>query len=572
MKDMLLILLLFISGFDAWSQVEKENRIKVEHADNYELQIKENIHIQTLVGHVVMSHNQAILQCDSATIWNESQVQASSNIIITQGDSITIYADQLNYDAETEIANLQGNVVLVSDDKKLFTSSLDYQLNNKVAKYLTRSSIQTDSIVLSSKSGIYWVNEKEAYFFEEVYVEHEDFQLFSDTLNYKFDIEIATFDGPSILITKDSTSLYAEGGSYNQKTQFASFFDHAVYTDSIRTAQADSIFYWQLERKTFLSGKASILEGNREIFGDAIIIDQQKNLFSASGNAKIADETQIITAQNIQLDDNSDLGWATGNVHWIDTTAGMRIDCDTAFLSDGGLSIQAYNQPFSRPLLAIEMEGDTLYMGADTLLALSRIDSIMGDTFRSFFAFHDVRVFKSDLQLICDSLEYIEMEDRFSFYENPILWSDTSAFYADSMFMFLSDKTIDYLKLSGNGFMINSPDELLFNQIKGRIIDIQFIEGDLNKVTVNGNAETIYYVLDEENAYIGVNQSSSSNMVILFKEGEVDAIKNFNEVDSYFIPIQEADQEALKLEGFKWDNSNRPTGIFSLINTKRLKG
>jgi hypothetical protein len=61
-------------------------------------------------------------------------------------------------------------------------------------------------------------------------------------------------------------------------------------------------------------------------------------------------------------------------------------------------------------------------------------------------------------------------------------------------------------------------------------------------------------------------------MVILFKEGEVDAIKNFNEVDSYFIPIQEADQEALKLEGFKWDNSNRPTGIFSLINTKRLKG
>lgn len=571
MKVWFLFFIATIDFFYGWAQPPQENRIKVEHADNYGLQIKGGDHIQTLVGHVVMSHNQTILQCDSATIWNESQVQANANIIISQGDSVTIYADRLTYNADTEVATLLGNVVLVSEDKKLFTSSLNYQLNIKVAKYQTRSSIQTDSIVLSSKSGIYWVDQKEAHFFEEVYVEHEDFQLFSDTLGYQFERELASFLGPSILLTKDSTSLYAEGGSYDQQLQFASFYDNAVYSDSIRTAQADSISYWQLDRKTFLSGKASILEGNRQIDGDAIFIDRQKSQFNANGNAKIIDQSQVIVAQDIHLDDISGRGWAIGNVQLIDTSAGMRIACDTANIFDGGRSIQAYNQSLSRPLLALDMDGDTLYLGSDTLMALSQIDSLTQDTLRSFFAYHDVRVYKSDLQLICDSLAYFEREERFSFYDSPVLWSDTSAFYSDSMFMFLSDNTIDYLMLSGNGFMINSPDEVLFNQIKGRIINIQFHEGELNRVKVNGNAETIYYVLDEENAYIGVNQSSSSNMVILFKEGEVDAIKNFNEVESYFIPIQEANQEELKLEGFKWDISNRPTGIISLIKTKRLK-
>lgn len=571
MKVWFLFFMATIHVLNGWAQRPQENRIKVEHADNYGLQIKGNDHIQTLVRHVVMSHNHTILQCDSATIWNESQVQANSNIIISQGDSVTIYADKLTYDAETEVATLLGNVVLVSEDKKLFTSSLNYQLNTKVAEYQTRSSIQTDSIVLSSKSGIYWVDQKEAHFFEEVYVEHEDFQLFSDTLEYQFERELASFLGPSILITKDSTSLYAEEGSYDQQLQFASFFNNAVYSDSIRTAQADSIFYWQLDHKTFLSGKASILEGNRQIDGDSIFIYRQKSQFNANGNAKIIDQSQVIVAQDIHLDDISGQGWAIGNVQLIDTSAGLRIACDTADILDGGRSIQAYNQSFSRPLLALDMDGDTLYLGSDTLMALSQIDSLTQDTVRSFFAYHDVRVFKSDLQLICDSLAYFEREERFSFYEKPVLWSDTSAFYSDSMFMFLSDNTIDYLMLSGNGFMINSPDEVLFNQIKGRIINIQFHEGELHRVNVNGNAETIYYVLDEENAYIGVNQSSSSNMVILFKEGEVDAIKNFNEVESFFIPIQEANQEALKLEGFKWDNSNRPTDIISLIKTKRLK-
>lgn len=571
MKIWLFFLVTMVGVGDIWSQSAEENKITVEHADNYALQTKGGINTQTLVGHVVMSHNQAVLQCDSATIWNESQVQANSNIIITQGDSVTIYADQLTYNADTELARLVGNVVLVSNDKRLFTSSLDYQLNTKVAEYETRSSIQTDSIVLSSQSGIYWVDDRTAHFFEEVYVEHEDFQLFSDTLSYNFDQEVASFLGPTILITQDSTTLYAEGGSYNQQIQLASFFDNAVYNDSIRTAQADSIFYWQLDGKTYLAGKASILEGNRQIIGDAINIDQLNSQFNSKGNAQILDPSQMIGAQEIQLDDISGLGLATGNVQWVDSAAGMRIVCDTAKLSNRGLAIAAYNQSFSRPILSLDMEGDTLYLGADTLLAVSQVDSMTEDTIRYFYAFHDVRVFKSDLQLICDSLEFLEKEGRFSFYGKPTLWSDTSAFYADSMFMFLSDKTIDQLQLSGNGFMINSPDEILFNQIKGRTIDVQFLEGNIHSVKVNGNAETIYYVLDEKNAYIGVNQSSSSNMIIQFKESQVDAIKNFNEVESYFIPIQEADQEALKLEGFRWDNTNRPLGIFSLINTKRVK-
>ncbi|MGA1544007.1 MAG: OstA-like protein [Saprospiraceae bacterium] len=570
MKNWLLFFILFIKLINGWSQNAETNRIKVEHADNYSFQINGKDQVQTLFGHVVMSHNEAVLHCDSATILNESQVEANANIVITQGDSVTIYADQLNYNAETETAKLLGNVVLVSDNKKLFTSSLTYQLNTKVAEYKVRSSIQTDSIVLSSESGIYWVNNKEAHFYSEVYVEHEDFQLFSDTVRYNFDIEVASFLGPSIFITKDSTNLYAEGGSYDQKIQFASFFDNAIYTDSIRIAQADSILYWQLDQKTYLSGNASIWEADRQISGDSIYIDQLNKQFNAKGSAQVIDQSQVISAYEIRLDDILGRGWATGEVNWVDTSAGMRISCDTAHLTNHGLSIQAYNQPLSRPLLALNMEGDTLYLGADTLFAISQVDSSNKDTIRTFLAFHDVRIFKSDLQLICDSLEYSEKEERFSFYEKPILWSDTSAFYGDSIFMFLLDKTVDHLELSGNGFMINSADEILFNQIKGRVIDILFLEGDIHKVKVNGNAETIYYVLDEENAYIGVNQSSSSNMVIQFKEGEVDAIKNYNEVESYFIPIQEADQEVLKLEGFRWDNTNRPNGIFSLITTKRL--
>jgi len=113
--------------------------------------------------------------------------------------------------------------------------------------------------------------------------------------------------------------------------------------------------------------------------------------------------------------------------------------------------------------------------------------------------------------------------------------------------------------------MINSPDEVYFNQIKGKNNIVFFENDEVRRMKVNGNAESIYFAVDDDEKYIGSNKTVASSMLLYFGNNQVDNIKFYTQPKAKFTPMEKATDEEQKLDGFNWDTSRRPMTLEDLF-------
>lgn len=572
--------------------------VDVDHADVLELTQRAGSTFQKLIGNVELHQDSIYMYCDSALIEDDIRVLAQGNVIIQQGDSLSVFSDSLNYDGVERIADLYGDVILVTTEQKLFTNHLTYNLRTKTATYFEGATIVNGETQLTSKKGYYYVDNNEAYFKDSVVVVDSLFGLRSDTLLYNTSTNVVTFLGPTVIST-DSSRVYCEAGFYDTENNLAEFTQNAQYEkgeqkatantiryngnqheytldgnarfrEGERVAVGDLIRYNEVTEKTFLNGNARFRDETRDIVADEIVYDAKADTYSTRGRSRISDPPQILEADQVDYREELGLGIALGNVTWRDTSAQLTIICEKAEYNRQTGYLKAIGGKLGRPLLISLMEGDSLFMSSDTLYS-TRTDTTASDSSRLLLAYKDVRIFKSDLQVICDSMAYSTEDSLFRFYRAPLIWSDTSQFSADSIYMQMADQTIDKIFLKQNSYIINSPDELYFNQIKGKNITATFREGNLRVMDVRGNAESVYYALDEGGAYIGVNKTACSDMILYFGNNEIDRIKFMVQPQGDTYPMTQADHEEIKIKGFNWDTTYRPEGRGDLFSEAKKR-
>ncbi len=600
------LLLLLMAGLSAFAQAPlrpkpkaaspqdtvKRSNVDVDHADVFEYIQKKDTVIQKLEGNVELRQDSIYMYCDTAVIRNRIHVVANGHVIIQQNDTVSVFADSARYDGLLRVAELYGEVVLVNGEQKLFTDRLTYDLNEKLATYSNGATLVLDSTQLTSKKGYYYTQEKQIYFKDSVIVVNPDFNLRSDTLGFNTETKVVTFLGPT-LISSDSTRIYTEDGFYDTENKYAEFTKNAQYlkgeqqatadtisydgekdiyslegdasfVDGERRATANEIRYDEAKDKTFLTGNARYQDEKQNIVADEITYDAVREVYSTRGRSVISDPPQILMADQVDYSEEKGMGIATGNVIWRDTSAELTIVCEHADYDRKTDYLKASGGRGGRPLLITNIDGDSLFMASDTLLAV-REDSVASDSARQLQAFYDVRIFKSNMQAICDSLTYSTTDSIFRLFHDPIVWSDTSQFTADTVLMQLADGRIDTIFMRNNGLIINSPDEVFFNQIKGKNITAFFKENELRRMSVVGNAESIYYARDEEGGYIGVNKTICSEMMLYFGDNQVDKIKFFTQPQAEMLPMQQANHDALRMPGFFWEKKRRPMRIDDLF-------
>lgn len=93
-----------------------------------------------------------------------------------------------------------------------------------------------------------------------------------------------------------------------------------------------------------------------------------------------------------------------------------------------------------------------------------------------------------------------------------------------------------------------------------------FKDNSLDEIDVQGNGQTIYYALDEEDKYIGVNRGESSDLLINFEESEIQEISYLNDANATFFPMGELTADELKLKGFSWRIDQRPIDRTDIFN------
>lgn len=188
------------------------------------------------------------LQSDSAYFHQkENTFDAFGHVVITQGDTLHIYSDKLNYNGNTKIAILTDNVRMVDKDATLTTNYLTYNTATRIGTYTGSGKLVNKQNTLTSKNGYYFAHSRDAYFRYDVVLLTEDAIIKTDTLRYNSGSRIAYFYGPTNIYGKkkgkDNDTLYTENGTYNTQTEQAFFGKKNQYRQGTKTLNGDSLFY-----------------------------------------------------------------------------------------------------------------------------------------------------------------------------------------------------------------------------------------------------------------------------------------------------------------------------------------
>jgi hypothetical protein len=120
------------------------------------------------------------------------------------------------------------------------------------------------------------------------------------------------------------------------------------------------------------------------------------------------------------------------------------------------------------------------------------------------------------------------------------------------------------MELYSSAFITSQVDDSRFNQVKGRSLTGYFKDNELYKINVEGNGETIYWLLDGDEV-IGVNKAKCASIEIFVTDGKITAINEYQNPEGVIDPPAKVNSEAEKLDGFSWFDMIRPkkmTDIF----------
>jgi lipopolysaccharide export system protein LptA len=583
----LLLLVSFLLPISTMAQEGSDSngssKLFVDNADNFVVEKAGETFVRYMNGNVRILHDSTFFYCDTAII-NDNTLQALGNVVILQADSTTVFSDSLFYNADSARAVLNGRVLLLHQGKQLRTSVMEYQVDKKIAYYENSAQVFQDSTILRSKRGIYKLKDDIIYFKEHVTIVDSSFQMKADSVQYDTRRKRALFTGPTAIL-QDSASIYCEDGYYDVDENNASFQQKAVYLendvtakanaieytskdelitlagnayykDDDQTATADTIFYYRNEDRSVLKGKVKVLSDENQLGGDYIEYNNKTGDFLTRGRSVVRDESTELRADYIDFSDEEGSGFAYGDVFLKDTSNNMEILCDLLYTFDNNERFKAYNDSLSRPLMRNIMDGDTLFLSADTLYSYDKI--VDSDTFRILNAYFQVRIFHKDFQAISDSMSYDSRDSVFHLYHDPLMWSDTTQFKGDTISIHMNDDKIDHLHLRPNAMIINYEAGNLYNQIAGKNIFAYFREDSLDNLFVSGNAESLYYLKDEKDRYVGAIKTICSRMIFHFSKNDLQDIKYYKDPVSEMTSIKKEISNPQRLKGFIWDIDLKP--------------
>ncbi len=202
---------------------------------------------QVLKGNVRFRHETALMYCDSAYFYDNDSFDAFGNVRVVDGTS-TMTADQMHYDGETQLMRIRGNVMADNDGTTLHTNALDFYRDRNFGYYFGGGKIVDADMVLTSQLGYYYTTSKDYFFKNDVVLNHPNYTIKSDSLQFNNETGKTVLVGPSYVYESEYT-IYTTNARMNRKTQVGRLYDYSVITSKEgRRLTADSIYY-DMERK-----------------------------------------------------------------------------------------------------------------------------------------------------------------------------------------------------------------------------------------------------------------------------------------------------------------------------------
>lgn len=226
---------------------QQSNRVFLDHADVLHKNTTDSFMIVT--GNVRFSKNGMLMFCDSAHYYPVSQsFNAFGNVRMEQGDTLFIYADELNYDGRVERAYLYGDyqpVRMINRDVKLTTYTFTYDMVYELGYYEENGKLTDPKNQLTSIRGEYSPKTKEAHFMDDVvlYSNNKKDTINTEVLVYNTATKVADVYDRTV-IRNPNGRIYTSLGIYNTNTGQAELLSRSsVVASSGVTLEGDTLYY-----------------------------------------------------------------------------------------------------------------------------------------------------------------------------------------------------------------------------------------------------------------------------------------------------------------------------------------
>jgi len=444
-----------------------------------------------------------------------------------------------------------GNPVFYHDGAYLYCDSAWLmEQSNTVDCYGNVRIKSSDTLNLYGKFLHYDGNTKLANLKDNVRLVDNQSTLTTDVMVFDRNTQIASYVTGGKIVSKDNT-LTSRKGYYHTDTKQMYFKEDIVVKNPDYKMNSDTLQYNTFTRITYFLGPTIIKGKDNYIYCENGEYDRVTNKSRFSINALLVDDNRRLTGDSLYYDRNNNYGKAVQHVVLTDTIQDVILRGNFAeYWRNKGIAYIT-----NQALAILGDKKDTLYLHADTLKAI--FDTARQET-RDLFAYHNARFYRNDLQGECDSLYYAFADSTITMFNSPVLWSDKNQMTADTIRIFTGKKTIKLLKLYNAAFIVNMDSTATFNQIKGKNMIGHFVNNRLVQIDVDGNAETVYYIREDNKEMVGINKAQGSRMHLYIDDNKIQRITYFDKPDGNMFPEKDiaADQRILK--GFKWLSMHRP--------------
>jgi len=481
-----------------------------------------NILFKNSEKRVLLYHEGALIESDLAYFYsNDNNFRAVGEVVFTQGDSLKMTCNTIEYDGKTQIAIAEGAVYLKRPDMSLTTEKLNLDRIQNEAFYNTKGIIVDSASILTSNRGRYYMNEKKYRFTSNVTINNPEYTVNSDQLDYYTELNQAYLYGNSKI----------KGEAY--------------------TIECERGFYDLDREKGVFKKNATLFYDNKIIKGDSLYFDSEKNYAAATKNVSILDSlnNSIITGHYGEIFKEKDSAIITRRALAVNI-----IDQDSLFIHADTLVATG---PEERRILRAYY--DVRILKSDLR---GRSDSLFLDESIGLTKLLNKPLTKQQEQIFTEA-------DRNK--NNPVLWFDKSQMSGNQILLLSDTQTnkLDSLKIDGNVFIIEKDtlSEKGFNQIKGGTLRGAFKEGKLDNIVIKKNTEMVYYLYnDEDLQLIGIDKTTCSALQMNFLDGEINDITFLVSPNGDVYPEEELPINERTLKGFAWRKEERPETINDLFD------
>ena len=498
----------------------------------------------------------------------------SDSVVVVAPDSVApkrtkVYlehANTLSFDKErnADAQILNGDVCFRHDSSYMYCdSAYFFEATNSVEAFSNVRMEQGDTLFVYGNYLFYDGNTRIAYLRENVRMENGQVTLFTDSLNYERMPDIGYyFEGGLIVDSLNQLSSFY--GQYSPSTKLAIFNDSVRLENERFTLYSDTLHYRTDTKIATILGPSVIVSDSGTIYSSRGWYDTVNDMSMLLDRSRVVSGDRVLTGDSIAYDRKVGFGEAFGGMSIQDTARHVTLEgeygfyderTDYAFATDSARFLE-YSQ------------GDTLFLHADTLRMVT-IDS----TYREIKAYYGVRFYRTDLQGVCDSMQFNTRDSVLYMFTEPIVWNEQYQIFGDTILIFMNDSSIDRAHVKQFAFAIQQVDSVSFNQLKGNDLMAYFEGQAVRRIDVSGNAESIFFPMEKDGSMVGMNETKSGFLTMWLKENKLDRLKIWPSPMGTMTPIPDLTPEQKFLKDFSWFDYIRPkdkTDIYKVVKRKVL--